>query len=494
MAVKVLEEQPKEIHPWLRTIKVAFVPGWMDDALRQVTEGVLTYLRSTGHKVVDTPDDETDAIITTARFGELIDWRASLLMTARRRYKLSHSPVPFTYVSIQKDEFHRYLELFDRFIQEEAPDPDRYQFPGLAPRAYRVLYEQGRRGGPILSFERLVQAQTKCLRIVLIVCDGEKIKEAYHFDLVGAYPKSRADDLQRFYEDIALRMVTVLSTQEVTNHEVVGEPIPRELWDRLETPKAMIRAAQELDRRGFFTEMVRIPDLVHVPAVGDAIATQYSEGCFATYDPVIQGLVATVTGSARPVDKGKISEDDLAVIVGVKPAGDGALVRHVVGKRNDPPSSEAVEMMDMDELLPRIAWEDDAAGRREVPVARSKLHGHRGVASFDPRHVEFVPLDPPYYNYLVSCATQAQARGIKQAFSRSEALRHPEDPRQMVFTVLPGHGVVMVEKWVQGKAPFDVMLKYMDAGYIEIESRIPQGKFTYVPSSDGKMVISLQDE
>jgi len=151
-------------------------------------------------------------------------------------------------------------------------------------------------------------------------------------------------------------------------------------------------------------------------------------------------------------------------------------------------------MMDMDELLPRIAWEDDAAGRREVPVARSKLHGHRGVASFDPRHVEFVPLDPPYYNYLVSCATQAQARGIKQAFSRSEALRHPEDPRQMVFTVLPGHGVVMVEKWVQGKAPFDVMLKYMDAGYIEIESRIPQGKFTYVPSSDGKMVISLQDE
>ncbi len=483
----------KDLHPWLRTIHVAFIPGSMDAVLQQTVEGVLEYLRETGHEVVSIPDDETDAIITTARFGELIGWRSSLLITARRRYGLSHNPTPFTYVSIREEDFQRYLKLFEQFIAEEKPDPERYQFPGLAPGAYRVLHEQGQRGGPILSLERLVQAQTKCLRIVLIVYNDQGIKEAYHFDLVGAYPRSKADDLHRFYEDIALRMVTVLSTQEVTNHEVVGDPIPREVWDRLETPAAMIRAAQELDRRGFFTEMVRIPDLVHVPAVGDAIASQYSEGCFATYDPVLQGLVATVTGSARPVDKGKIGEDDLAVIVGVKPAGDGALVRHVVGKRNDPPSSEAVEMMDMDESLPRIEWSDGDVAGQQVPVARSKLHGHRGVASFDPRYVEFIPLDPPYYNYLVSCATQAQARGIKQAFARSEALRNPEDPRQMVFTILPGHGVVMVEKWVRGKAPFEVMLEYMDAGYIQIESRIPQGKFTYVPAPDGKMVISLED-
>ena len=149
-------------------------------------------------------------------------------------------------------------------------------------------------------------------------------------------------------------------------------------------------------------------------------------------------------------------------------------------------------MMDMDETLPRITWRDAYGRTYQVPVARSKLHGHRGVASYDPRHVEFVPLDPPYYSYLVSCATQAQARGIKQAFSRSEALRNPDDPRQMVFTVLPGHGVVMVEKWVTGKAPFEVMLEYMDAGYIEIESRVPQGKFSYVPTADGKRVLKLE--
>jgi hypothetical protein len=466
----------------------------MDLTLEETVEGVLGYLRELGHEVVSVPDNETDAIITTARFGQLIDWRNSLMVTARKRYGLAHNPTLFTYVSIREREFHQYLERFDQFVRESNPDPQRYQFSGLAPEAYRVLYEQGRRGGPILALERLIQAQTKSLRIVLLVAQDHKVKEAYHFDLAGAYPRSKADDLPRFYEDIVLRMVTALSTREVTQHEAVGDPLPREAWSSLSTPSAMIRAGQELNRRGFFTEMVVIPRLVHMPAVGDAVARQYSEGCFATYEPTLRALIATVTGSARPVDKGRIGEDDLAIIVGVKPAEDGALVRHVVGKRNDSPSSESVEMMGMDEPLPVIELDDSWGARGRVPVARSKLHGHRGVDRFDPRYAEFAPLDPPYYDYLVSCATQAQAWGIKQAFSRSQALRNPGDPRQVVFTVLPGHGVVIVEKWVKGKAPFEVMLEHMDLGYIEIASRIPQGKFTYVPSPDGKMALALQEE
>jgi hypothetical protein len=155
---------------------------------------------------------------------------------------------------------------------------------------------------------------------------------------------------------------------------------------------------------------VRIADLVPVPAVTDAVASQYSEGCFATWDPALGALVATVTGSARPVDKGAITEDDLAVIVGVRPDGRGALTRRVEGKRDAPPSSEAVELMDMDGPLPAIdlgpAWGTSA----RAPVVRSKLHGHRGIAAYDPRRVEYVPLDPPYYHYLVSCATDARAR------------------------------------------------------------------------------------
>jgi hypothetical protein len=103
--------------------------------------------------------------------------------------------------------------------------------------------------------------------------------------------------------------------------------------------------------------------------------------------------------------------------------------------------------------------------------------------------VEYVPLDPPCYLYLVSCATDAQARAIKAAFARSEALQNRDDPRQVAFTVLPGHGVVIVEKWVAGAAPFRVLWEYMDAGYLQVDNRIPQGPMGYIPGPDGRMVL-----
>ena len=192
------------------------------------------------------------------------------------------------------------------------------------------------------------------------------------------------------------------------------------------------------------------------------------------------------------MDKGGIAEDDLAVIVGVRPDGRGALVRHVEGKRNDPPSSEAMEMMDMDSALPSIvlgpAWNASA----RVPVVRSKLHGHRGIAAYDTRRVEHVPLTPPYYHYLVSCGTDGQARGVREAFARSESLQNPEDPRQVVFTVLPGHGVVIAEKWARGARPFQVIWEYMDTGHLEVESLIPQGPMEYIPASNDRMVLRAE--
>jgi hypothetical protein len=255
----------------------------------------------------------------------------------------------------------------------------------------------------------------------------------------------------------------------------------------------MAMAGQALGERGFFTETVFIPKLTQVPAVGDAVASQYSEGCFATWDAALDSLIATVTGSARPVDKGHITEDDLAVIVGVRPDGGGALIRQVIGGRNDSPSTESVEMMDMDSALPTIALGPAWGISALVPVVRSKLHGHRGISGYDPRLVEYIPLDPPYYRYLVSCATEAQAQVIKESFARSETLWNPDDPRQVAFTVLPGHGAFIVEKWVAGKAPFQVIWEYMDAGSLTVASRIPQGDMTYVADQAGKMILQVPE-
>jgi hypothetical protein len=146
-------------------------------------------------------------------------------------------------------------------------------------------------------------------------------------------------------------------------------------------------------------------------------------------------------------------------------------------------------MAGMDSLLPRISLgaEWGIAGR--VPVARSKLHGHRGVAAFDPERVEYVELDAPYYYYPVCCGTGAQAQAIKAAFARSQSLKNPDDPRQLVFTVLPGHGAMIAEKWVPGKAPLELIWEHMDAGYLQIESYVPQGPMAYVPSPGGRMVL-----
>lgn len=479
----------KPVHEWLKKIKVTFEPGPMSAMLEEVASGVLEMFEEMGHEVQDAPTDETDVLLTTARFGEPMGWREALLFSARRRYHLHKAPTVYTLIQVTPADLKDTLDRIQAALDKDPPDLDDFKFPGLAPDAYRVLIEQGLRGGPIMALVRLLQAQSKSIRIVLVVGD-EQPEYAYLFDLVGAHPQSPSDDRHAFFEDIVLRIVTAASTGEVTEHQVVGPPITRADWDASGAVEAMRFAALELDKRNFFTEMVRIMDLVQVPAVADSVASQYSEGCFATWEPGLEGLVATVTGSARPVDKGNITEDDVAVIVGIQPDGSGAQVRQVEGKRNDPPSSEAVEMLDMDRVLPKVALGEGWPVPTQVPVVRSKLHGHRGVGGYDPTYVEYVPLDPPYYHYLVSCATEAQAQGIKEAFSRSEALGNPEDPRKLVFTVLPGHGCVIAEKWVAGKKPFQLIWEAMDAGQLKVVNKIPQGPMTYELSGDGRMELA----
>jgi hypothetical protein len=490
-AGKVPVEKP--IHSWLCNLNVSFVAGPRNQVLDEAAASLLEAFRRQGHTVQPTPDDSTDVILTTALFGEPLNWREALLFTARRRFDLTDGPTIYTVVHVERGELERTLGHLRSVLPKSPPDPADYDFPGLADEAYQVLFEQGRRGGPMLALERVVQSQAKCIDVLLVVGD-DSLDEAYLFNLVGAHPRIPANDLDYLSQDVVKRIVTAESTHEVTDHVAIGEPIPRVVWKRLATPGEMCEAGRQLGLRDFFTEMVRIADLVNVPAVANAVSSQYSEGCFSTWDPSLDALIATVTGSARPVYKGSISEEDLAVIVGLQPDGSGALVRHVEGGSNVPPSSEAVEMIAMDDPLPTVTlgrrWEVPA----EVPVVRSKLHGHRGISAYDGRYVEYVPMAAAYHHFPVTCATEAQARGIVNAFSRSEALQNPEDPRQVVFTVLPGHGTVIVEKWVAGTAPFQTMWEAMDRGFLEVSSKVPQGPIAYGSGRDDKQVLRLGED
>lgn len=150
-------------------------------------------------------------------------------------------------------------------------------------------------------------------------------------------------------------------------------------------------------------------------------------------------------------------------------------------------------MIGVDGMLPEIELDRGEGARVRAPVIRSKLHGHRGISAYDPQRVEFVPMDPPYFLFPVSCATEAQARGVMDAFARSQALQNPADPRQVIFTILPTHGVLIVEKWVQGATPFQTIWEYFDRGFLVLDTHVPQGPAAYVEKA-GKMVLTPLDE
>ena len=356
-------------HTWWRKIELSYVPTQESPLLSTFSANLLERFREAGHTVSDPPSPETEVLLTTAKFNQPVRWRDAMIFTARRQFNLDHSPTVFTIVEATPEEIQGKLDYFEGVLQKDPPDPKDFELPGMGPEAYHTLYEQGKRGGPILSLLRTVQTQAMSIRVLLLV-GYDTPQEAYIFDLVGAHPCIKAADEDQFYDDIMGRIVTAMSTNEITEHELVGEPISEEVWKTLKTPQQMQTAGYELGKRQFFTEMVMVTNLATVPSVPDAISSQYSEArvqgleedeerCFATWDPGINALVTTVTGSARPVVKDQLTDDELAVIVGVRPDGRGAQVRNVEGKRNDPPSSEAVELMEMDKDLPWIKLEND---------------------------------------------------------------------------------------------------------------------------------------
>src|SRR3990170_1557068 len=201
-------------HKWLRKISVAFVPGPTTPMLEEVAKELLHNFQEGGHKINRIPDTSTDVILTTALFGKPVKWPNSLLFTARRRFNLDSSPIVFTLMQASPRQYRETMETFEKILVKEPPDPLDFEFPGLGPKAYRTLYEQGRRGGPILALVRLLQTQAMSIRNILVI--GEDVPlAAYTFDLVGAHPRTDATEKEIFYKDIVNRIVTAASTKEV---------------------------------------------------------------------------------------------------------------------------------------------------------------------------------------------------------------------------------------------------------------------------------------
>ena len=154
-----------QVHPWLKQINLCFVPGPGLTPLAQSTiDGLLPQFTRLGHTVQDKPDDDTDIIITTAPYGEPLPWRKAIALVGRMQFGYKHSPTIFTLVHLTPAELESRLAYFDQVLAKDPMQQSDFDFPGLAPTAYKVLYEQGNRGGPILALERLIQAQAKSIQ------------------------------------------------------------------------------------------------------------------------------------------------------------------------------------------------------------------------------------------------------------------------------------------------------------------------------------------
>lgn len=479
------------LHDWLRNIKISFVPGATSKLLDTFVKRLFAKFQKQGHGVQISPDNHTDIVLTTALFGQPIPTEDALLFNVTKRFNLTHSPTIYTVVHVKPDDFTSVLKHFEGALSKNESDPNDFAFAGLPDQAHRVLIGQGQRGGPILSLERMLQGQMKSIRVLLLIGENRPLG-VYHFDLVGAHPYTSSDHPDGLYTDIVHRMASAVSTGSITEQELAEPALSLEIWKGLKTPAAMVRASKELDQRHFFTEIVYVSDLIDSPGLSKVIASQFSEGCFGTWDLHLDALISTVTGSARPVEKGNLNDADLTVVTGLRSDERGTLYRQVSGKDNYPPSAEAFEMFAMDRDLPRIPIQNNDKQTVRVPAIRSKLHGHRGVASYDPRFVEYAPMAPAYFNYMVSCGNQAQAEGIIEGVANAETFKNPDDPRKLVFTILPGHGIFILEKWVPGKVPFQVIWEYMDAGHIVIEKSVPQGPTKYVTDKSGQRVKQTQ--
>jgi hypothetical protein len=478
-------------HDWVRPVNIAVIPAELVGRVAWVYPRLLAWFQEQGHIVQNTPTDETDVIITTAVVDHPIDREASLFMQGKRRFNLRHRPHILTLVDVPLVDFKKYLHDMTVLATRSVEQAKELQFIGLGPEAAEVLHSQAQRE-PLVAFGRYLQSQAKSMRVQAFVGDSEIPSMTLHFDLAGSHAVTDFTNEAEFIDELGKRLVTALCTRDINQHIILEDGISARVWRELQSADAMLKVGEQFTKYNFFTDPVSVVKLLGFRGVGETISAHYSEGCYATYEPRISSLLTTATGSARFVDKRSIQRDEIALVAGIKPDKTGAYVMPVEDKITVVPSVEAVELFGICEASGRqtITLPE---GEFQVPMARSVVHGHVGVDSYDPTLVEHVELSDTFTIYPVSCGTDVLARETAKAFASSQALKDPTDPRQVVFLEQPCHGVLVVEKWQVDKPPFAVLEAILSSGALKMTKQVPQGEFAW-EQHDGRMVKHLLHE
>ena len=185
-------------HSWLKQLTISYVPGPSTGLADRVASDLIRHFDEEGYQTPATPSPETDVILTTARLGEPLGWRDAYMFTARRRFGLKHVPTVFTIVHATPEQFKTWMSKVEDVLKEgeETAPP----FDGVPASASRTLIAQGKRGGAIMYLLRILQIQSKSIRVLLLVGEDKarSLFGAMHAELSGLIAQAR-DKLEAMF-------------------------------------------------------------------------------------------------------------------------------------------------------------------------------------------------------------------------------------------------------------------------------------------------------
>ena len=308
----------------------------------------------------------------------------------------------------------------------------------------------------VVQTVRVLMARVGAPKALFLLPDPDtgQILEATLCTLEGGHPSITTDIVR----DIRDRLVSAACAAEVNDRlDRVPDAVEAVDFKSARAPQALADAGRRMGRLGLLPPPHRVSDYV---SSGLASAYQrylgikgFSEGMMFVYDPDLQALVVTASGSWE-VDKRDLKPEDV-VVVDHRLAGGRLRVLTVAGAEAKGPSVEAWEVCAVMAAAPTIRvskgadgrWRPDPNGLVEVPAVRGGLHAHVGVDDSDDELVETVPPDRKTFPYGFGCGTDLMVDVAAATVGRSQAINDPRDGRSFVRWPMLYHGEMALELW-----------------------------------------------
>ena len=96
---------PHPTHDWLKQLVVGYHPTTQNPLLDHFAPRLLNAFRELGHEThTESPPPNTNVVLASAKFGEPINWRRSMMLLARKRLNLTSQPTVYTIVTATRQE------------------------------------------------------------------------------------------------------------------------------------------------------------------------------------------------------------------------------------------------------------------------------------------------------------------------------------------------------------------------------------------------------